>query len=124
MRITTFARLISVMLAGLSTQAPAFDVASYRIVDLTHPYGEETLYWPSRSEPHFELEQRTVKPRVGISTQRTSFVRRSMAGHIWMRRFILRVARKRSINLRSDSSLRRRCELTCRSRLARTAAIG
>ncbi len=57
MRITGLARPFSILLAGLSVQATAFDVASYRIVDLSHPYGEETLYWPSRSEPHFELEQ-------------------------------------------------------------------
>jgi kynurenine formamidase len=57
MRTSNFARLSWILLAGLSTQALAFDVARYRIVDLTHPFGDETLYWPSRPEPHFELQK-------------------------------------------------------------------
>ncbi|HEY0680781.1 MAG TPA: cyclase family protein [Steroidobacter sp.] len=40
-----------------STHAAAFDVTKYRLVDLTHPYGEETLYWPSRPADKFELQQ-------------------------------------------------------------------
>jgi kynurenine formamidase len=37
--------------------AAAFDVADYRIVDLGHAYGDDTLYWPSRPAAHFQLEQ-------------------------------------------------------------------
>ena len=51
------ATLPAVFLALLSTQADAFDVASYRIVDLSHAYGEDTLYWPSRPAARFELER-------------------------------------------------------------------
>ncbi|MCI0437412.1 MAG: cyclase family protein [Gemmatimonadetes bacterium] len=49
--------LSAIVLAALSTQAGAFDVASYRLVDLGHAYGEETLYWPSRPVARFELER-------------------------------------------------------------------
>lgn len=52
-----FARLIPIVLAGLATEASAFDVAKYRLVDLTHAYDEETLYWPSRPAAQFELER-------------------------------------------------------------------
>lgn len=58
MRAKVCKRVIStVFLACVATQAGAFDVAKYRMVDLTHPYGEETLYWPSRPASHFELQQ-------------------------------------------------------------------
>jgi kynurenine formamidase len=40
-----------------SVSASAFDVANYRIVDLGHAFGEETLYWPGRPVPRFELTQ-------------------------------------------------------------------
>ena len=52
--------LASLLLALLLTAAgpaAAFDVAGYRIVDLGHAFGEETLYWPGRPTPRFELEQ-------------------------------------------------------------------
>lgn len=52
-----FTRLIPIVLAFLSTQAAAFDVARYRLVDLTHAYDDQTLYWPSRPAAHFELER-------------------------------------------------------------------
>ena len=58
MRTQLRTRLASaLLLAWVSTHAAAFDVAKYRIVDLSHPYGEETLYWPSRPAAKFELEQ-------------------------------------------------------------------
>lgn len=31
----------------VSTAAPAFDRAHYRLVDLTHPFNAETVYWPT-----------------------------------------------------------------------------
>jgi kynurenine formamidase len=37
--------------------ADAFDVQQYRLVDLTHVYDAQTLYWPSRPPMKFELEQ-------------------------------------------------------------------
>lgn len=49
--------LLSVVLALSCGPAAAFDVARYRIVDLGHAFGEETLYWPARPAPRFELEQ-------------------------------------------------------------------
>jgi kynurenine formamidase len=44
------------MLLG-SLPVRAFDAADYRIVDLGHAYGEETLYWPAKPPAHFQLEQ-------------------------------------------------------------------
>ncbi len=48
---------IVLVIALLSQPAAAFDVADYRIVDLGHAYGDDTLYWPSRPAAHFQLEQ-------------------------------------------------------------------
>ena len=48
---------LAAWLAYVATPAAAFDVTDYRLVDLTHPYGEETLYWPSRPASQFQLEQ-------------------------------------------------------------------
>lgn len=36
--------------------APQFDLATARVVDLTHPFDEHTIYWPT-SPSAFELEQ-------------------------------------------------------------------
>lgn len=45
-------------LVGLSAvPAAAVDLGRYRIVDLGHAFGEETLYWPARPAPRFELEE-------------------------------------------------------------------
>ena len=49
--------LLALFLASLSAPAGAFDLASYRLVDLGHAYGEDTLYWPSRPAARFELQQ-------------------------------------------------------------------
>ncbi len=35
----------------------AFDVQQYRLVDLSHAYDSQTLYWPSRPPMKFELER-------------------------------------------------------------------
>jgi len=51
------ATLFAVFLASLSMQAAAFDVASYRMIDLGHAYGEDTLFWPSRPVARFDLER-------------------------------------------------------------------
>jgi kynurenine formamidase len=51
----------SALLAGLlvSVAAPAdtLDLSGYRLVDLGHPYGPDTLFWPSRPAPRFEVEK-------------------------------------------------------------------
>jgi kynurenine formamidase len=53
-----FSRALAIALPMLlSPPAPAFDAADYRIVDLGHSYGDETLYWPSKPPAHFQLEQ-------------------------------------------------------------------
>ncbi len=41
-----------------SGERPAIDLDRFRLVDLTHAYGEETLYWPTATE-RFELERRS-----------------------------------------------------------------
>ena len=54
-------QLCALVLANLislqAAQGAAFDVASLRLVDLGHAYGEETLYWPSKPPAQFKLEQ-------------------------------------------------------------------
>jgi kynurenine formamidase len=49
--------LVALILASLSVPVGAFDLAAYRVVDLGHAYGEDTLYWPSRPAARFEREQ-------------------------------------------------------------------
>ena len=50
--------LATVLVIALRTQpVAAFDIADYRVVDLGHAYGDDTLYWPSRPAAHFQLEQ-------------------------------------------------------------------
>src|SRR5262245_34243549 len=44
--------LLALLLASLSVPAGALDLAGYRLVDLGHAYGEDTLYWPSRPAAH------------------------------------------------------------------------
>jgi kynurenine formamidase len=52
-------RSLAVALPMLLQSLPGwgFDAADYRIVDLGHPYSDETLYWPSKPPAHFQLEQ-------------------------------------------------------------------
>lgn len=56
MRTQTLTLSAAILLASLSGRVAAHDIRD-RIVDLTHPFGDETLYWPSRPAAHFELEQ-------------------------------------------------------------------
>ncbi|MDJ0928578.1 MAG: cyclase family protein [Gammaproteobacteria bacterium] len=44
------------LLACVLTSAQALDLASYRMVDLSHPYNDDTLYWPT-SPSRFEKKQ-------------------------------------------------------------------
>lgn len=57
LRVRLAPLLLSCLCSCLCAQASAFDVGRYRLVDLSHPYGEETIYWPSRPAMHFELER-------------------------------------------------------------------
>jgi len=43
-------------MCGVGT-AGALDLSKYQMVDLTHAYDENTLYWPSKPPMKFELEQ-------------------------------------------------------------------
>lgn len=49
--------LVAFFVVSLCGPASAFDLASYRVVDLGHAYGDDTLYWPSRPAARFELHQ-------------------------------------------------------------------
>jgi len=49
--------LFAGLLASLAAQADPFDLSGYRLLDLGHAYGADTLYWPGRPVPRFELEQ-------------------------------------------------------------------
>jgi kynurenine formamidase len=39
--------LVTFMLLGTTLAASALELADYRLVDLSHEYGERTLYWPT-----------------------------------------------------------------------------
>jgi len=47
---------VLLVLGCLSLSAQATDLGDYRIVDLGHPYNEDTLYWPT-SPSRFELRE-------------------------------------------------------------------
>ena len=48
--------LVGALLLALAPSANALDLADYRLVDLTHPYNQDTIYWPT-SPSKFELER-------------------------------------------------------------------
>ena len=49
--------LFAGLLTSLAVQADPFDLSGYRLIDLGHAYGADTLYWPGRPVPRFELEK-------------------------------------------------------------------
>lgn len=52
------ARLITCVVAVLASScACALDLQGYRVIDLTHAYDSQTLYWPSRPPMKFELQK-------------------------------------------------------------------
>jgi kynurenine formamidase len=57
MAIQLYALVLANLISLQAAQGAAFDVASVRLVDLGHAYGEETLYWPSKPPAQFKLEQ-------------------------------------------------------------------
>ncbi|MFO7262444.1 MAG: cyclase family protein [bacterium] len=56
--------LAAVALACGNAPRATPDLSGYRIVDLTHPYNAETLYWPT-SPTKFELERLAYGPTPG-----------------------------------------------------------
>ena len=48
--------MLIVLAALAAPRAVALDLADYRLVDLTHPFNEETLYWPT-APSKFELTE-------------------------------------------------------------------
>lgn len=48
--------IMSLVIWAIAGSALAFDVNEYRLVDLSHSYNEETLYWPT-SASRFEKKQ-------------------------------------------------------------------
>jgi len=47
---------LALLVVGLSASARATDLTEYRMVDLGHPYNDQTLYWPT-SPSRFELSK-------------------------------------------------------------------
>ncbi len=48
--------LVTLLLLALTTRSWGIDLSEYRLVDLTHPFNAETLYWPTASSS-FELTE-------------------------------------------------------------------
>src|SRR6185369_9564731 len=44
---TTMALLLALILSVVSTPAAASELDAARLVDLTHPFDEHTIYWPT-----------------------------------------------------------------------------
>jgi kynurenine formamidase len=51
-----FTLLLSAAAAAAQTQRPPIDLQGVRVVDLTHPFDEKTLYWPT-STTTFKLDR-------------------------------------------------------------------
>ena len=47
---------VTALLLAFSSRAAGLELSDYRIVDLTHPYNAETIYWPT-SPSSFELTE-------------------------------------------------------------------
>ena len=47
---------VAALLFTVSSRVSGFELSDYRIVDLTHPYNAETIYWPT-SPSRFELTE-------------------------------------------------------------------
>jgi kynurenine formamidase len=56
MKSTIFASALAGALATGAAQAAPVDWQAWRLVDLTHAYGDDTVFWPS-GPAHFELKQ-------------------------------------------------------------------
>lgn len=64
MRLIYAAAPLALMAFGCAVEAPpvpdevspAIDLVNYRVIDLTHSYGPDTVYWPT-APSEFELEQ-------------------------------------------------------------------
>jgi len=52
-RFASPAAVLALVLFALPAWAAEFDLSAYRLVDLTHTYNEQTVYWPT-SPSHFE----------------------------------------------------------------------
>ena len=63
--MTLLSALVGLLLlaAGAAPQAP-LDLSTYRMVDLTHAYGNQTLYWPT-SPARFLLQRLAYGPTEG-----------------------------------------------------------
>ena len=48
--------LVTVLLLAVTSPSWGLDLSEYRLVDLTHPFNEDTLYWPT-SPSSFELTE-------------------------------------------------------------------
>ena len=56
MKIRTLIRTCASLLLALPLHAQPLDLQGYRLVDLTHSYNAESVFWPS-PPAHFELKQ-------------------------------------------------------------------
>jgi kynurenine formamidase len=61
----TIGLVIALGLAGrAAAQAPVIDLSTVRMVDLTHAFGAQTIYWPTAPSP-FKLQQLAFGPTSG-----------------------------------------------------------
>lgn len=58
------ALLLASLLVPAASGARALDLARYRLIDLTHPFNERTVYWPT-SPSTFRLERLAYGPTAG-----------------------------------------------------------
>ncbi len=61
----SYKKFLGILLAISPATASALELENYELVDLSHSYGESTLYWPTSPTP-FEKEQLAY----GISEER------------------------------------------------------
>ena len=71
--------------AGLGASAQAIDLSRSRLVDLTHSYNAQTIYWPTAPTRFILRSWPMVLPPAATSTPRTASPPRSTGARIWTR---------------------------------------
>ena len=56
MPIRSLLLVLGAALLACRVAAEPLDLSAYRIVDLTHPYNADTVFWPTSPPERFKLE--------------------------------------------------------------------
>ena len=71
-----------------ATEQVASPFAGYRLVDMTHAFDEDTIYWPTEA-PFSTVSGSGARPRAAGITRPTGWIPPSTVAPTWMRRCTL-----------------------------------